>query len=77
MSFILSVDCANRNTEYFQATKDETVLELKQRYCTKHGFTLDQVTVFVGERQHEKPMMAAALKPWSADGKPKGFLGLF
>ena len=112
MTFILSVDCANRNIEYFQATADETVLELKQRYCTKHGLALHNVTVFVGQNQlketdrleeakvdmfttvtmkveglrlviaeaaqhRQAPMMAAALKPWSADGKPKGFLGLF
>ena len=114
MTFILSVDSANRNTEYFQATSDETVLDLKHRYCTKHGLALDKVTVFVNENQlketdtlavakvdmfttvtmkveglrpviaevskvhHDKPMMASALKPWSADGKARtGFLGLF
>jgi len=113
MTFILSVDSAMRNTEYFQATSDETVLELKQRYCTKHALALHNVTVFVGQNQlketdtlavakvdmfttvimkveglrlviaeavrhHEKPMMASALKPWSADGKARtGFLGLF
>ena len=113
MTFILSVDSANRNTEYFQANSDDTVLDLKHRYCTKHGLALDKVTVFVNENQlketdtlaaakvdmfttvimkveglrpiiaeaaqhRQAPMMASALKPWSADGKARGgFLGLF
>ena len=49
MSFILSIECHGKATEYFQVASTESALDLKKRYCAKHSLALDKVAVYSGQ----------------------------
>ena len=49
MSFILSIECHGKPTEYFQVASTESALDLKKRYCAKHSLPLDKVVAYSGQ----------------------------